>query len=291
MLSIEDEPSAAQVIRDASIHCFASLVLLVWDMLITYEAEIEHIWSKPRSSFFKWLYLYLRYFNLLVQISHQVAIPVLTNGENHAPWCTLWYAYAVVISQVSISAVEVILAIRVFALFNKSYHIACVLAILVVAEMVTMAVYGFYTIPEIRPSDTCIFTEPPKEILNYSVVCIVTQSILLGLACFKHFIGLRSGWGRTPLVSLLVRDGSAVYVVMLAFVMAIVAFCKLEDERTVVMFFWLISLSSVSGCRLIVNAQMLGAAPRRTRFSEVILFTTEDELEVELPCLTMSSAS
>ncbi|KIJ18151.1 hypothetical protein PAXINDRAFT_110634 [Paxillus involutus ATCC 200175] len=291
MLSVGDEQSAARAIRDANIHCFASLVFLVWDMLITYGAEIEHIWPKPRSSFFKWLYLYLRYFNLLVQISHQVAIPVLTNGENHASWCTLWYTYAVVISQVSISAVEVILAVRVFALFNKSYCIACLLVTFIAAEMVTIAAYGFHAIPEIGPSDACIFTEPPKAILNYSVACIVTQSVLLGLTCFKHLTGLRPGWGRTPLVSLLVRDGSAVYVVMLAFVVAIISFCKLEDERTVVMFFWLISFSSVSGCRLIVNMQRLGVAQRSRRFSEVFLFTTEDELGVELPFLTMSSVS
>ncbi|KAF9228070.1 hypothetical protein BS17DRAFT_772984 [Gyrodon lividus] len=157
----------AQAIRDANSHCLASLVFLVWDISITYEAEVEYIWPKPRTSFFKWLYFYLRYFNLLIQIWHQIAVPHLTDGEEHSSWCGAWYTYAVVISQVSISAVEVILAVRVFALFNKSRRIACFLAIVIAAEMVTMAAYGFYVIPQLQPSNTCILTEPPKEILNY----------------------------------------------------------------------------------------------------------------------------
>ncbi|KAF9243412.1 hypothetical protein BU15DRAFT_42994 [Melanogaster broomeanus] len=193
----------------------ASLVFLVWDISITYEAEVEHIWPKSRRSVFKWLYLYLRYFNLLVQIWHQVAIPYLTNGEDHASWCGPWYIYAIVISQMSISAVEVILAVRVFALYKKSYRIACLLAVFLTAEMLTMAVNGFYAIPEIRHGDSCILTDPPEHVLNYSAVLLVTQSVLVGLMFFKYITTLRSRWARIPLVSLLVRDGSIVYIIML----------------------------------------------------------------------------
>ncbi|KAF9234584.1 hypothetical protein BU15DRAFT_78882 [Melanogaster broomeanus] len=258
----------------------ASLVFLVWDILISYEAEVEHIWPKPRTSAFKWLYLYLRYFNLLVQIWHQIAVPYLTNGGDHASWCGAWYIYAVAISQVSISAIEVILAVRVFALFNKSYRIACLLAILLTAEILTMAVNAFYTIPEIQPSDSCILVDPPEQIVNYSAVLFVTQSVLLGLMAFKHTSALRSGYGRTPLVSVLIRDGSVVYIIVLVFAVALAASSKLQDKRTIAMFFWLISTSSVIGCRLIINTQKLlaTAGQRKRPHSEVAIFTSEIDM-------------
>ena len=35
--------------------------------------------------------------------------------------------------------------------------------------------------------------------------------MLIVLTLFKYFIAVRAGWGRTPLVSLVVRDGSVMY--------------------------------------------------------------------------------
>ncbi|KAF9238318.1 hypothetical protein BU15DRAFT_75255 [Melanogaster broomeanus] len=278
--TIEDHPTALGI-RDASTHCLASLVFLVWDILISYEAEVEHIWPKPRTSAFKWLYLYLRYFNLLVQIWNQIAVSHLTNGEDHASLCGAWYIYAAVVSQVSVSAVEVILAIRIFALFNKSYRIACLLAFVLTAEMLTMAVNNCYTIPKIRPSEACIVAELPEQVLGYSSVLLITQSVLVGLMIFKHTTVLRSGWGRTPLVSVLVRDGSVVYIIVLVFAVALIASSKLQDKRTIAMFlsvgFWGVSVSSVAGCRLIINTQKLvpAAAQRKRPRSEVAIFTSE----------------
>ncbi|KAF9234583.1 hypothetical protein BU15DRAFT_78881 [Melanogaster broomeanus] len=151
-----------------------------------------------------------------------------------------------VISQASVSAIEVILAVRVFALFNKSYRIAYLLAILLTAEKLTVAVNAFYAIPEVQPSDSCILADLPEQILNYSAVLLVTQSVLIGLMIFKYTTVLRSGWGRTPLVSVLVRDGSIVYIIVLVFAVVLTAGCKVQDKRTVAMFFWLISISSVA---------------------------------------------
>ncbi|KIJ61235.1 hypothetical protein HYDPIDRAFT_31538 [Hydnomerulius pinastri MD-312] len=248
---------------------------MVWDILVTYQAEVEHIWPKPRTSLFKWLFIYLRYFNLFVQIWHQVAISHLTNGEEHTSLCNAWYIWAVVISQASSTVIEVILAVRVFALFNKSRRLACFLVILIAAEVVTMAVNSFHTIPAIPSSDAAVF--------------LVTQSILLGLTIFKHVTAVRSGWGRTPLVSLIIRDSSAVYVVMIVVTGAMFTDWKLQDERTVIMFFWLIAISSVTGCRLIVNMQKLVPAEHRRRRSDAALFTTE--IEIGFPSHTTSSLS
>lgn len=43
----------------------------------------------------------------------------------------------------------------------------------------------------------------------------IVHCTLIGLTLFKYFFALRSGWGRTPLVSLVVRDGSTAYATVL----------------------------------------------------------------------------
>lgn len=44
-----------------------------------------------------------------------------------------------------------------------------------------------------------------------SVLGFIVHCILICLTMFKYIIAVRAGWGRTPLVSLIVRDGSTVY--------------------------------------------------------------------------------
>ncbi|KAH7882181.1 hypothetical protein F5I97DRAFT_433960 [Phlebopus sp. FC_14] len=272
---IQSPSSMAKAIRDIKNHCLASLVFLVWDILVTYEVEVEYIWPKPRRSFFKWLFFYLRYFNLFCQIWHQIAIQSLTSGQSSM--CKAWFIYSTVVSQASFTAIEVILAARVFALFNKSYRVAYCLAILITGEVATMAINAAHTIPLMPQDGVCVVMKPPKEIMNYS--------ILLGFIVFKHVVAVRAGWGRTPIVLLIIRDSTSVYVVMIVLTGFILAHCELQDDCTIVMFFWLMSISSASGCRLIINMQQLASITSK-RHGTPGLFTTD--LEVEMSCRTMS---
>ena len=41
---------------------------------------------------------------------------------------------------------------------------------------------------------------------------VVVQSITIGMTLFKHVVAIRLGWGRTPLLSFLVRDATSNYV-------------------------------------------------------------------------------
>jgi hypothetical protein len=87
-----------------------------------------------------------------------------------------------------------------------------------------------------------------------SIAVVVAQSTLLGLALMKHIVARRAGWGRTPLISVLIRDGTATYVIIcgmnfasdiaihliisnaVVIFMFIGAFCELRDERVIITF-------------------------------------------------------
>lgn len=48
------------------------------------------------------------------------------------------------------------------------------------------------------------------------IIAITSQSIILYLTIHKHIVASRSGWSRTPIISLLMRDGATSYAVMIA---------------------------------------------------------------------------
>ncbi|KAJ8594130.1 hypothetical protein M405DRAFT_761013 [Rhizopogon salebrosus TDB-379] len=243
--------------REVNYHIVSSFTFLLWDIVITSKSEIEHIWSKPWNSFFKWLYFYLRYFGLAVQIFHLFAAPYLNSGNASKSTCFIWYVYTAALAQLHTTAIEIILATRVYALFNRSRRIAIILGLLMLLEYIMFAVVVGKYFPGIVMMPYCILSKPPFEIVYHTIVILTTQTTLLGLTLMKHILAKRAGWGRTPLVSLLIRDGTTAHFIICVIFFSIASFCELHDERSVIIFFWLISIVSSCGYRLIINVQRL----------------------------------
>ncbi|KAG0700498.1 hypothetical protein DFH29DRAFT_931776 [Suillus ampliporus] len=263
--------------REVNYHLVSSFVLLLWDIVLTSKSEIEYIWPKPRNSFFKWLYFFLRYFSLATQIFHQFAVPYLNSGKAPRSTCSAWYIYTIILGQVQTTAVEIILAVRVYALFNKSRRIAIILGLQMILEYIILVILVGDYFNKIPSIPYCILSKPPSQILYHAIAAVATQSTLLGLSLTKHIMARRAGWGRAPLVSLLIRDGTATYLLICVIFSCIGSFCKIRDERTVIMFFWLISTISSCGCRLIVNMQRLAVDEK---FTPPHPITSEIEFEV-----------
>ncbi|KAG2143854.1 hypothetical protein BD769DRAFT_1419909 [Suillus cothurnatus] len=263
--------------REVHCHLLSSFTLQLWDIVVTSQSEVEHIWPKPWNSFFKWLYLFLRYFSLATQAFHQFAVPHLNSGKALESGCFAWYVYTAFLAQAHTSAIEIILACRVYALFNKSRRIAIILGSLMTLEYIILVIVicGYFRSIPLIPY--CILSKPPNQIIYHAIAVVVAQSTLLGLALMKHILARRTGWGRTPLVSVLIRDGTATYVIICVIFMFIGAFCELRDERVIITFFWLITITSSCGCRLIVNMQRLAVAEKSVHCSPIT-----SEIEVEL---------
>ncbi|KAJ8593003.1 hypothetical protein M405DRAFT_635378 [Rhizopogon salebrosus TDB-379] len=270
--------------REVQYHIVSSFTFLLWDIMITSQNEIEYIWSKPWNSFFKWLYFYLRYFGLATQIFHLFTAPYLNSGNASKSNCFIWYVYAAVLSQLHTTAVEIILAVRVYALFNRSRRIAILLGLLMILEYIMLVFMVCKYLPGVVIKPYCILSEPPPESVYHITVIMGTQTTLLGLTLMKHSLAKRAGWGRTPLVSLLIRDGTTAYFIICVIFFFIVSFCKLHEERSVMGFFWLISIISSCGCRLIINTQHLMDSGKNHSVPHPHITS---QIEVEFPSRTM----
>ncbi|KAI9460760.1 hypothetical protein HD554DRAFT_2196738, partial [Boletus coccyginus] len=247
------------VSRDANPTAVASLALLVWNCFVTLDDEVQYIWTCVTGL----VYFFLRYVVLFAHIAHNFLIGIFADGSNPPRLCNIWFVYVVVLSQTLASLLEFTLASRVFALYNRSRKIAFLLSILILMEPGA----AVKTILLRKPTDfygTCLLLRPTsnstdqRRVLVLLVLGLIVHCMLVCMTLFKYFFALRAGWGRTPLVSLVVRDGSTVYATMLydtVMLASVVIIFGMENEEAVTLFFWTTSFISISGCHIILSME------------------------------------
>ncbi|KAF8556767.1 hypothetical protein OG21DRAFT_1506171 [Imleria badia] len=118
--------------------------------------------------------------------------------------------------------------------------------------------------------ETCMLPRPQKGIsVAHTAIVMIVHSTLIGLVFFKHLLGFR--FGRTPLLSFLMRDAASYYVTVFLLCGIALTICGLDDQRAIVVFYWSISVFSSIGCHLILNMECFA---RRYSSDEVIQFTS-----------------
>jgi hypothetical protein len=119
-----------------------------------------------------------------------------------------------------------------YALFNKSRYVAILLSLLIAAEFVNMCISVSDMALGVSFEIVCVIVPVPKKtttsgyvypLIYYilrpnqpRIIVPITQTTLVGLIIFRSILARHSGWGRTPLVSLLIREGLATYFLMIS---------------------------------------------------------------------------
>ncbi|KAI6113897.1 hypothetical protein EDD16DRAFT_1598970, partial [Pisolithus croceorrhizus] len=104
---------------------------------VTIEEEVRYIWPMKKRHAFKWLYIFLRHFLLVVQITCQIAfrlLPVVSPPASY-DYRTLLIVMAVLVECAHFT-LEFILAFRVFALFGGRPWVSRLLGCLILAEII-----------------------------------------------------------------------------------------------------------------------------------------------------------
>ncbi|CAA7266450.1 unnamed protein product [Cyclocybe aegerita] len=113
----------------------ASLVWVLHDYFVTLEDEVEYIWSQKRS-LGKFMFLWVQYYTIFLvafdtlQI-HSFAIPGVASDK----LCVAADPVTRLAGAISLWSVEVIMQLRIYALFNRSKRIALFNAVLFLASI------------------------------------------------------------------------------------------------------------------------------------------------------------
>ncbi|KDQ52590.1 hypothetical protein JAAARDRAFT_40194 [Jaapia argillacea MUCL 33604] len=195
----------------------ASLIFLIWDICVTFDQEVEFIWKQHARFPVKWLFLFVRYWAVVIQtLIFLTATGGITNIGLRADQCETWYSFQSFATQSLTIAVEMILMLRVYALYNRSRAMRILmLAILAIEVAFVVPVYVIY-VPRVKYGIQCsaTTTQDSKALfVSISTASILIQFILSGFTLVKTAGAIKSGWGRTPVMIILMRDGSWVFLI------------------------------------------------------------------------------
>ncbi|KZP22051.1 hypothetical protein FIBSPDRAFT_1043766 [Athelia psychrophila] len=247
--------------------------LLLWETCITFGSEVEFIWSKPNRSPIKWLYLWIRYYGLAVQILFSIMIfrlPLPLEG------CRTWYNAQFMLVQGLLSSIELVLVIRVYALYNCNKRVVLLMGVFLLSEIGALFAAVLQNTSTMHFTPRCYTVPEPGLVMPYAAAMVTNHVVIIGLTLGKQFLGNRAVWGRTPLVQLIMRDGTLAFVFMFLLLCMSMAHFAVQINATFILIIWFFPLMSLAGCRLILNMHQFTAVRASTRFTTNIIFGLDE---------------
>ncbi|KAJ7579115.1 hypothetical protein C8J56DRAFT_964860 [Mycena floridula] len=248
-----------------------ALWILLWDLLLTLDREVDHIWLKPPSTWVKWLFIFARYFPIAVQLCNRcLEYAIFNDYPLSVNAVRIWHATQVLVVLAVTMPGEVVLMCRVYALYGRSRAILLFMCGILIGETIVVILGFLFTMP--REFSLIIFiTKIPHSFAFFALTLLVTQVIILVLSGNKYF---RSSWGAAPLVKLLVRDGTLAFMIATGYSVLTIIYTFVDVPWAATNYAWLITFASITECRLILNMQGV-AAVREVRSDDTELqFTT-----------------
>ncbi|KAJ7125049.1 hypothetical protein C8R44DRAFT_130026 [Mycena epipterygia] len=261
-----DPPDVAKAFATQLVYrsSLGALTFLLYDICITMDDEVKFVWPKQWTRM-KFIYLFIRYIPLFIQISIlPIGSPELTPHFHFTPHaCFVWQVYQGVATLLVFSAVDYILILRVYALYHTNARVRRLVLAAFGLEVSVMGIGLGLSLPGIQFDDICLVTRISDLLLIYAGATLLFQTLLFGLTAVKFVRALREGWGDTPLVGLVMRDGTWAFILLFAAVGGDASLYTVKNHAIAgVLYGWLLTIFSFSGYRVLLNLDRLGDNPR-----------------------------
>ncbi|KAK0460993.1 uncharacterized protein EV420DRAFT_1529565 [Desarmillaria tabescens] len=257
---------------DLNMGSASAIAFLLWELIITFDREVDFIWSKPRTSWIKWAFLFARYFPLMAGICgraidtvvvYRDPIPIPLNALR------IWYICQVLVLHLMMLGAEIVMMARVYALYSRNRYIGGIFLLLLLGESTSVIVGLALNLPSeiFNPDD--LLTTSSKSYIYFGVSAMISQVVILAFSIYRY---IRGDWRGVPLVSLMIRDGTLAFGVLFFVSLLLVIFTASETYPTPT-FAWLINFISAAECRLILNMQQIPVPYSTYRTSDTPLTT------------------
>ncbi|KAF8889110.1 hypothetical protein BD779DRAFT_1521972 [Infundibulicybe gibba] len=230
-----------------------ALVLLAWDMVLTFGDEYEYIWKRNWTPA-KCIYLFSRYFSLAVQISNYVITRVLVSHETPVAHtvCRDWFLFQTACIMSLVYSINAVLMLRVYALYGKSCNTAIFLAVLFLVDIISLSIQGYFCVKACVFDQACVILGTPSPIvISFSMEMLITQGILWGMTWWKT--SRNEAWNGAPLANLVVRDVAFIFVGTFAILVMPLPYALFVRTMGHIIPPWFISLLSFAACRLTID--------------------------------------
>ncbi|KIM38835.1 hypothetical protein M413DRAFT_29780 [Hebeloma cylindrosporum] len=169
-----------------------------------------------------------------------------------------------VVGQFGMILVELILLIRVYALYNQSYQMKY---ILVGSFTIATLLETTGTVILVRSLFPLVAAcQPPKAsrkgLLVFGTGAGFCQCIIFIMTSYKFVTRRSSGWARTPLTSLILKEGVITFILVLGMIVHEVV-RNLNPDGEIAAFSWYISFISIGASRLILSIRKVAVERRQ----------------------------
>ncbi|KAF9035874.1 hypothetical protein BJ165DRAFT_1508650 [Panaeolus papilionaceus] len=252
----------------ASYIIISSLAVFVYDIIATLPDEIEHIW-RANWTLPKALYLIVRYWALAIVILYVV---VFTQVQHSVQRCkALAWFYITLGANVLSPLVNVILSLRLYALYHRSKKVLVFLTAVITGEVMLQIIMGydqgkratdrmFLADPGFPLLGCLSFVDKPELTLTQWIPLFVVAATFFIMTLYRLMKTMKSQRGTgisitvSPLYQAFIRGG-AVFFLIVTIVFPISAFICLSVKNPLNVSYqpWLTLALSMTGSRLILS--------------------------------------
>ncbi|KLO20768.1 hypothetical protein SCHPADRAFT_21269 [Schizopora paradoxa] len=231
----------------------ASLAIVFYDYILTFDDEINLVWRQSWS-IGKALFFLNRYSGIFA-LAFNSSISTI-----HCPIiCFHWVRYQVGSSIIAFWLVDLILALRVWALWARSKWLLLFLCLLFAATLGTSAtlaaeVFRFITVMH-RPgpfAPGCFPMGFPKYTYAIAIPEISNSGVLLLLTLYRTVSTVRKGRRNAPLYFLVIKDG-VLYYLCIMFILLMNAFAFSSFAITAAASGLAVAIPCTFGSRILLN--------------------------------------
>ncbi|PFH49949.1 hypothetical protein AMATHDRAFT_48288 [Amanita thiersii Skay4041] len=247
-----------------SAHMFArscsfmvSILLQVLEAISALDDEVRYIWSMP-FSMIKWIYLFSRYYGLIFQAL--VFFVIFTSKIPINPrLCHAWAYSRILTFLLFLHILDIVLILRVYALYKKSFKIAVLLSSTFLVQLgaaIGCTIHAPST-DALKLDEGCLTAVLPPFVAGFSCTIVLQQCLIWGLIYAKQWS--TSGWLRSGnrILHVVVRDNAWVFLGLSFAHIALVPYAILVKQIAHIFTPPLMSFFSIAICRLILNMQRL----------------------------------
>ncbi|KIP08570.1 hypothetical protein PHLGIDRAFT_377029 [Phlebiopsis gigantea 11061_1 CR5-6] len=237
----------------------SAVMWMLYDTAIHFDAEVEYIWRRP-TTWVKWAYAFVRY----VPILNGGAVLALTADRNYsASGCRGWIIDQLVVIELVTVVVEVILVLRVYAIYNHSKVILSMIVLGFISEVALMVTTLVLVIPKQTFTPDCLVAESPRIYIVYWLSSLCYETLLFFLTFVKFFQSVKLEYERHSIMYIFVRDGTWAYAIIFAALLLNTLMYQLVHTPLAGMgYFWALSVMSFAGSHVLLNIRRLGSSPK-----------------------------
>ncbi|KAH7909945.1 hypothetical protein BJ138DRAFT_166044 [Hygrophoropsis aurantiaca] len=271
-----------------SMISISALAFLCWDLCLTASDEIELVSSKTWKSPVKWLFLIARYTGLASLIANR---PFGMGGRNMPLSCEAFLAMQSSLTQVLVTVSELILMIRVHALYNRNRWMTAFLVFLAFIGTADGIVGLIFTLPNAQFDSLCGVADIGSSMTSFTLAFVAIDVILLLLTVFKCVHTFQTTTRDIPVVVLMLRDGTAAFLAIITVLLATsVSMHVGRGKYLPAVTPWFKAVLSCSGYRVIINLQQLSVERKpRTEHPTHGLPVITSHLVIESPSIDVST--